>query len=943
MRDNAPSLVRNSARRTIQSILSATRWGRASFIYNTLLSAALLGAGATPSLHAQAPTGRITGRIVDAASGAPITDVAVKIAGTTIGGMSGLEGRFSILRVPAGTTTLEVRRIGYQAKTITGLLVPENGVIEQDVSLVSSAAQLAATVVTASAERGSVNKALDEQRSSNAILSTTTAEQISKSPDSDAAQAVKRVSGVTVQDGKYVFVRGLGERYTQTSLNGARVPSPEPEKKMVPLDLFPAGLLDAITTSKTFTPDQPGDFSGALVDIRTKDFPGRRQFGATVSGGFNAGASAQQVLVAPRTGSEWLGFAGSSRSLPDGVRSAGGLREVQPGAQTNALLRSFRNSWSPSRDASQPNAAFGLSYGGEDELRGHRLGYVGSLSYQTTQEVRLGEALASPRADGNGGAEALNSYEGATGRNSVLWGGLLNLSTWLGQKSRLTLSNTYNRTSDNEAQSLTGRNEEYARTFQTSRLSFVQRSVLSNQLRGEHVVGSRHTISWNASRSEVSRDEPDRADLNYWQQGAGFVWKGGANDATRTFSALTERDAAGAVNYRVLLGNEGYNRALKVGAYTRNLRRNSDVRSYDIVNLRLDDAQLGLPAEQLFDGRYFTSSDTNVLIRPSTFGGQYHATEHLAAGYAMVELPFASRLKLVGGARVERSDINVGSLTAQGLDTTSRLRNTDLLPSVSMTFSLTESQNLRVSATQTLSRPEYRELSPVAYLDVGGTNEERGNPGLRRALIQNYDLRWEMYPNSGEVISLAAFVKRFSSPIERVLVATTGKPQTGFTNAESANNYGVELDLRKNLGSFSDRLRPLTFFTNATVMRSRISITDEATAATNPERAMVGQAPFVVNTGLSFANLSGRLNANLLYNVVGKRIIVAGVQPIPDTYEMPRNIVDFALQFPILSNVSGKVAAQNLLNAAYEERTGALVRRRFELGRSFSAGLSLRR
>ncbi len=895
-------------------------------------------------LHAQAATGKITGRVLDAKTGTPLTDVAIQVVGTAgLGTMSGLEGRYLILRAPAGTTTLSVRRLGYQAKTITGIMVPENGAVEQDISLTTADVQLAAVTVTAAAEKGSVSKAMDEQRTSNAILNSTTSEQISKSPDGDAAAAVKRVSGVTVQDGKYVFVRGLGERYTQTSLNGARVPSPEPEKKMVPLDLFPAGLLDAITTSKTFTPDQPGDFSGALVDIRTKDFPGRRQFGISTSGGLNTGATAQQVLVAPTTGGEWLARAGDERSMPSAVNAAGNLRSVQPGAQTNALLQSFRNAWSPTRGNAKPNGSLGMSYGGEDAVLGHRLGYVGSFSYSSSQEVRLGERVASPRADGKGGAEALNNFAGETGRSSVLYGGMLNLSTWLGQKSRVTFANTYNRTSDNEAQLLEGYNEDFARTIRTSRLSFIQRSVLATQLRGEHVVGSRHFIDWSASRSGVNRDEPDRADLNYWNVDNTLQWKGGANDATRTFSKLNEHDLAGALNYKVMIGNEGANRLLKVGAYSRDLERTSDVRSYDFVNLRLDSPQLRLPAEQLFDGRYFANADTNMLVRPSTFGGTYSATEQLMAGYAMMELPLNDKIKLIGGARLEKANIDVHSVTPQGLDTTSRLRNTDVLPSLALTWQLSNTQNLRVSASQTLSRPEYRELSPIAYLEIGGNNEERGNPGLKRSLIQNYDVRWELYPGSGEVLSLGVFVKNFANPIERVLVATTGKPQTGFTNAESARNYGAEIDLRKNLGGLVNLLQPFTVFANGTVMNSRINITDGLTAATNPNRSMVGQAPYVVNTGLSYSNLSGNLNANLLYNVVGKRIVIAGVNPIPDTYEQPRNILDFALQFPVMQGVQGKFSAQNLLNAPFVEKTGDLTRRRYEMGRIFSAGFSLKR
>lgn len=857
--------------------------------------------------------------------------------------MSGLEGRFSLAQVPAGTVTINIRYIGYEAKTVTGLILPAGGVLEQDVTLNQTSVQLSSVVVSASAEKGSVDKALDEQRTSSAIVNSTTAEQISKSPDSDAAQAIKRVSGVTLVDGKSPQVRGLGERYTQTALNGARVPSPDPERKLVPLDMFPSGLLDAITTSKTFTPDQPGDFAGALVDIRTKDFPGRKAFGLSLGSGANVTATGKTVLSAPTTGKEWIGFAGSARDLPSELRAAGNLRSVQPGAQTNSLLRSMRNSWSPNSQSGSPNGSFGASYGGEDRVLGTRLGYVGSFSYSSTQEIRENEVLTVPQADGKGGAKALNTFNGQTGRSSTLWGGLLNLSTWLGSSSRLTFANTYNRTSDNEAQQLTGNSEEYSTTLNTSRLSFVQRSVLSNQLRGDHLFGARHNINWSATRSKVTRDEPDRADLNYWQQAGGLQWKGGANDATRTFSTLNERDFAGSLNYRLQLGTSNVgDRAIKIGAFSRNLTRESDVRAYDIVNLKLDANQLTAAPNQLFDGRYTAGADTNFLIRPSTFGGQYTAKERLNAGFAMIELPLGEHIKLITGARIEQAMIEVRSLTAQALDTVTKLNNTDVLPSLAVTYVVSDRQNVRFSASQTLSRPEYRELSPVAYLSIGGSNEERGNPGLKRALVQNYDLRWELYPNSGEVISLGVFAKRFDSPIERVFQATTGKPQIGFTNAESATNYGFEIDLRKNLGFLTDALLPFNVFSNATLMKSRIKISDDLTAATNPNRAMVGQAPYVFNAGMSYTNRTGSLNASLLYNVVGRRITIAGVQPLPDTYEQKRNVVDFALQFPVIRSVSGRLTAQNLLDARYVESTGDLVRRAYNMGRVVGIGLSVK-
>ncbi|MDQ2669330.1 MAG: carboxypeptidase regulatory-like domain-containing protein, partial [Gemmatimonadota bacterium] len=432
-------------------------------------------------LSAQGGTGRIIGRVVDAAQGAPIAGAQVVIPATGQSATSALDGRYSLLGVPAGAVTLSVRMIGFQPKLVSGILVPAGDVVAQNVALTAGAVELEELAVTAESERGSVNRALEAQRDAPNIVNAVTAEQISKTPDGDAGQAVQRVSGVSVQDGKYVFVRGLGERYTTTSLNGARIPSPEPERKVVPLDLFPAGMLEGITTSKTFTPDQPGDFSGASVDLKTREFPLGRVYTVSTSVGMNSAATGADIIRAPRFGTEWLGFPGERRDLPaafDGLSSAEGLSQEQ----MNGLVASFNSAWAPRAATGSPNGSFSASIGGEDPILGDQLvGYLASLSYSYGQEIRDGEERALVAA-GPGGFTPFNAYAGQTGRSSVLWGGLLNLSTRMGASTRLTLDNSYTRSAENEASLLAGRNEEFDTPLMLSRLTFTARSVRSSRL-----------------------------------------------------------------------------------------------------------------------------------------------------------------------------------------------------------------------------------------------------------------------------------------------------------------------------------------------------------------------------------------------------------------------------------------------------------------------------
>lgn len=894
------------------------------------------------SLSAQT-TGRMVGRVLDAEQGTPIAGAVIEVVGTEQRAQTAIDGRYTLTQVPAGSVSLRARFIGYQPKVIQGVMVPAGGVVEQNVALTVQAIELEEITVAAAEEQGSVNRALEEQRNANNVVSSISSEQIDKSPDSDASQAVQRVSGVSVQDGKYVFVRGLGERYTTTALNGARLPSPEPERKVVPLDLFPAGLLESITTSKTFTPEQSGDFSGAAVNITTREFPARRVLTLSTSVGYNTAATGKALPKAPTEGSEWLGFAGSARKIPAGFKAAGNLSGLSQG-QVNQLIGSFRNVWRAGSGDGSPNGSFGLSLGGEDPVLGQRIGYLASLTYSHGQEVRAQDYRALAVTGG-----PINEFAGTSGRSSVLWGGLLNLSTRIGSSSKISLNNTYTRTADNEAVRRVGTLEQFPSqgTLLATRLTFVARSVFSTQLRGEHLLGERHLFDWSGTAARTTRDEPDRSDLAYETsrdpstgEYRPRAWADLQQSATRTFSEVGETSYNLAGNYRLALGGLTRPSYIKVGGAYRHTERDADSRAYDLRNLGYSTAELAQPPESLFSTANALAG--KLLMTSNSNAGQYSATDRVTAGYAQLEIPLTSRLRLVGGARVERWHLRLHDRDPNGLllPVTERT-NTDVLPAVALNLTLSQTQTLRLSATQTLSRPEYRELSESGSFDFIGGLVTRGNSDLERALIRNYDMRWEWYPNPGEILSLGLFVKQFDQPIEKVIVGTTGTSSLQFVNARRANNYGAEVEIRKGLAILSPSLANLTLFANTTLMRSRITPgNDDISALTNANRPMVGQSGYVVNSGLGWLSPSGRWSATALYNVVGRRIAEAGTEPLPDTYEEARHLVDVSLQFPVFREMTGRFDGKNLLDAPYRLVQGDVIRERYKTGRVFSVGFT---
>jgi TonB-dependent receptor len=885
-----------------------------------LAVAMLLQAGAA---LAQVGTqgGRIVGRVRDSSSGAGIAAVAVHIAGTSIGTLSGADGRYVLDNVPPGGVALQATSLGYATRSIA-LSVAAGAISVQDIELSPAAVAIDALEVTAGARRGSVDRALQQQRAAAGLVNTVTAEQISGSGDGDAAQVVQRVSGATVQDGKFVVVRGLGERYTTTSLNGARLPSAEPERKLVPLDLFPSGLLEQITTIKTFTADQPGDFSGASVDLKTREFPLQNMRTLSMSFGFNPAVTGRLLGLPPSDAADWLAFGAGARSTSNSTSSASA---------------SFRNVWSPQNARALPNGSLGFLLGGNAPFREQgQLGYVLSATYANAREVRTDEVRAQAQSAGTTTVE-IDRYEGSTTRHSVLWGGVANFNALLSGRTRLAFNNTYNRSADNDARFETGISENYGQLpLEITRLRYVERMIRSQQLLGTHELGA-GTVDWSITNSAVSRLEPDRSEIVYArerdpQTGAAMpaAWfASSAEGAVRTFGDLKESAWEAEANLSRKFGAAQHH-LLKLGVLARTTSRTARNDAFSITAPLLPRGERALSPEQIF-----AATDDRFRTAPLAQGGSYAADDRLFAGYGVFDWQPSDKLLISLGARVEHSDVDVTAEPTVGAPVEARPSFTDVLPSLAINYRPDDRHVLKLSAAQTLSRPEYRELAGVQYREVLGGDNVIGNPGLRRTLVHNFDLRYERYPSEGELLSVAAFAKFFRDPIERIYLGTSGTRVVTFLNAEAARNYGVELELRKRIAAFMA-------FANLTAMRSEIVIGSAASGASriSDERPMVGQSPFVINAGVTYQPRERGWSATVLYNVFGERIVSAAEAPLPDVYELPRHAFDLSVRLPLQDGVSAKLDIRNFFDQPYEMVQGSTTREFYRTGRVISAGVS---
>lgn len=883
------------------------------------------GAPSTALAQTEGGAVRIVGRVVDSETGRGLVGARVAVQGTSQATLTGIDGRYVLNLTPAGPVNISAMYLGYAEHVVTGIDANGAAAVNVDFHMTPAAIALQGVSVTVAGDRGTVSRSIEEQRSAVGVVSAITAEQISRSPDGDAAAAVQRVSGVTVQDGKFVFVRGLGERYTNTSLNGSRIPSPEPERKMVPLDLFPSGLLQTITTSKTFTPNLSGDFSGAQIDIRTREYPVGRQLTMSLSQGFNSAVIGRSMPMAPTAGGEWLASATGPRLIPAIVQNT---TAPSPGPQTNGMVNAMRNAWSATERSGRPGSSLGASLGGSDDFFGREIGYLISGTYSLADEINLGTLRENTQGD---------RYEGDVGRQTAMLGGLFNLSTMFGGNTRLSFNNTFNRTADNEARTEEGFYENHRTNIRIERLRYVERTVRSNQLQGQHQLRPTQRVDWSFTSSGVSRQEPDRSEFVTWLDPAVPTWYN-EEGAFRAYGGLTESSLEGSADYQIELDSRA-ERILKVGLVARQTERDAYDTGYAIRTREWTptDPRWQAAPETFFDGRYSSPNDALFELGIFNAGGNYDATDRMLAGYGMVEWMLRPGMRLIGGARVENSRVEVHYQDVLGNEGISEPTYTDVLPSLTLDFDIGFTQKLRFSASQTLARPEYREIAPICYRAGLGEEQRCGNQELERTLIRNFDVRWEQYPASGEVLSVAVFAKQFDSPIEPRYLGTSGTNVLSYRNAESAYNLGVELEVRRNLGLISDRLSAFTGFANATFMKSAVTTGQEG----DLDRPMTGQAPYVVNTGVTWTASSGETSATILFNSVGERIINARLPGVvPDMVEQPRPGLDLSLRFPLFGTLSAKLDLKNLLDSPYEVRQGDLIRDYYHSGRGATLGLS---
>ncbi|XXT15267.1 TonB-dependent receptor [Sorangium sp. So ce429] len=884
----------------------------------------------SPSRPPPAGKGVVWGVVTDSATLEPVLDAQVSVVGTKLKAIADLDGRYR-LELPPGSYQLRVWYEAYKAQRVQDVRVTAGQVIQVDVRLEPDQQVEEVVEVEFEPERASVAAQLLIRKNAAHVGDAIGAKEIAKTPDRNAAEAAKRVVGATVVDGRYVYVRGLGDRYTNALLNGAPLPSPEPDRQAVPLDLFPSLVLSDITIVKTFTPDIPGDFVGGSVQINTRELPTRFLLQASLSLAANTHSTFRDRLTYAGSSTDWLGIDDGTRALPAEIpehKVARGIRRPDGKLITRdeiaAYGRAINSSMATRRSFTPPNGSGSVVVGDTLKLRGEqRLGYLATLSYGRKFAPRADEISRTYAFDptSESGLRQLNDSAVDSIRDQVSWGSFASVTYTPDRDHKVMLTALHSRSSDDVAlQSREVIEESGGAVYRDTLQRFVSRSLTLGQLSGEHRIAAlgNGTLDWKASISRATSDEPDARENVYARDdtSGAWSWDDGTLSGSHVFIDLADTNYGGQLSYALPLIRGDAPTRLKLGGLLNFRTREFDARRFRFKALRLADTTV-LRQEP---GPLFADENIGTLfeLEETTRGtDDYTASTDLYAGYVMTDTHITRWLRAILGVRVEASmlSLDVPDDPESNVDDD----DVDLLPAAGLVLKTTPKSNLRLSVTRTLARPQLIELSPALSQPGYSAREVEGNPELERTSVVNGDLRFELFPTAGEVVATSIFYKHFEDPIEEIIKPSSGKGRLSWTNGDSGYVAGLELELRKSLGFISPLLRDVTALGNVTLATSEVEINPEPkeggiaiqSTATHP---LQGQSPFVVNLGLDYSGESTGTSARLLYNVFGARLRTVG-KNMPDEYEQPRHQIDLTVAQRLGEHVELKLAGENLIDA----------------------------
>ncbi len=907
------------------------------------LSVILLAIGSLFAFNALTQTHKISGVVTDKKSGAtiPFADVFLLEAKQAV--QTDFDGVYTFADLSNGTYSIVFRMEGYKTDTIPGIEVMNSSVSFSYAMSEPSGDTLEEFEIVFKVDKGGdvgLNKEMKEDAS---VKDGITAEGMAKTGDSKVNDVLKRVSGASVQDNRFVVIRGLSDRYNMAYINGAPLPSSESDRKAFAFDIFPSNMLDNLTITKTATPEMPGEFAGGMITINTKAPMADKTYqNIQIGTSINTLTTFKDFQTYEGSATDWAGVDNGARQLPDGLPDSKTYNTLSSSEKAD-YAKLMTPSWGITNRKALPALNLQYNIGRNFQVAKRNLGMVFAYTYQnnfsTNQNIR--REFEEQAAGVVQKMELVDTVYSQRFLNS----GMLNLSYELNKRNTISFNNLYSINSEDRVNIRKGVREMDSDPHQYEKSSnrwFTQNNLYTGQLEGKHEFKKEGMeFNWVGGYSNVERSVPNMRRVVYQKSALT------EDDTTAQYYAVIQNNgtiptAAGNMfwsNTKEKIYSMKYDFSIpwnlakvetifKVGGFQQYRDRDFNARNfgfskYKTSSVNFDNSLLSLPEDEIFDASHLGLQENGLggfkLEEATKVSDSYFASSMLHAGYFMFDTKILEKFRMVGGVRAESytqhfNYTEAGSNLDRQIDTTV----VDLLPSLNLIYSLNKKMQVRLSYYRTLSRPEFRELAPFAFYNFALDNILSGNPNLQRALIDNLDARYEYFIGNGQLFTVSAFYKNFTNPIELVSrTGVSGAAELYYTNVPNVTNYGIETEYRVKLDIFSKNkeskfFSQTTLYTNLSLIRSQVDVS-QINGSNGTTRPLQGQSPYIVNAGLQYEHPTKDWNINASYNVIGRRIFIVGNIQEPDVWENSRNVIDLQFSKTFREKLTLKVSLRDVL------------------------------
>lgn len=887
--------------------------------------------------------GSISGTVVDELSGVGLPGVNITIRVLKLNTTANSDGKFIFRNVAIGSYDVEFSYIGYNSKIISEVISKSNEITNLDVTIAEKRNELKELVITRTkAKAESIKSLLVAQKNSITVSDGISAESIKRTPDRTTSDVLKRVSGVSIQDNKFVIIRGLNDRYNTALINGAPLPSSEPDRKAFSFDIFPANMLDNLVITKTASPDMPGEFVGGVIQINTKSVPDRNFQSLTVGSGYNSITTFKNQRDYKGSETDWLGFDNGARDIAPSIPRTDVFKPLNGTPQAADVAKTFEYDWSIKTTKFKPNTSFQYSLGHHFDFGEKVFGVLFSVSHSISNNFSEIGRNDWDNSDQKLPSVLLSTVNDNNYSQQALTGSLANFTMKFDENNTILFKNILSINSNDLVVERSGKQDVFDTRITNSNVRwFTSNLIYSSQLNGEHYFSKpKIKAMWSGFYSNIQRTipnlrrnvsivaDPDSSNpLLSSPQAIVGAQVGSPDYGGGMFFSENSESIVGAkidLSKKFDIGKE-LNNEVKIGGFLQTRERDFFARQLYYNQFQSAGTTYDRSLEYLSDDVIWNKGNMGTL--PTGLNGftlyeftkkedSYVAGSELKAAYVMLNNRY-KKFRLIWGVRLEDfvQTLQADTDTEGFIDLNTK--KTDVLPSANLIFSINSSQNLRLSYSKTLNRPEYRELAPFGFYDFTTQFFTQGNSNLKRASVQNYDFRYEFYPSKGQLFTVSYFIKKFESPIEIIQQALN--KTISYANANSAVNKGVEMEFRvllssiigsENTSAFDD----LTMFSNVAIIKSVADVRGINGANPETSRTMQGQSPYVFNGGLQYLNKDNGLIFSANINRAGNRIAFASSEIKPAIWEKGRTFLDLQIAKSFNNNkIEFKLNIQNIL------------------------------